>query len=105
MEPTKGSNPSWFGFMLMVKESAPFTRRELIDYLERHKIGTRLVFGGNLHRQPAYANVHYKEFQSLINSDVVMNYAFWVGVHPSLTDEHIAYMLKTFDEFIEGHMK
>lgn len=99
-----GANPSWFGFMITVKESAPFTRRELIDYLESKKIGTRLVFGGNLLRQPAYAGISCKVFQPLINSDVVMNYSFWIGVHPSLTDEHIAYMLSVFDEFVEKHI-
>jgi CDP-6-deoxy-D-xylo-4-hexulose-3-dehydrase len=101
MQSIEGANPSWFGFMITVKESAPFNRRELIDYLESRKIGTRLVFGGNLLRQPAYADLQCKVFQPLINSDVVMNYSFWIGVHPSLTDEHISYMLSVFDDFIE----
>lgn len=105
MHPIEGANPSWFGFMITVKESAPFTRRELIDFLESRKIGTRLVFGGNLLRQPAYADIQCKVFQPLTNSDVVMNYSFWIGVYPGITDEMIAYMLSVFDEFIEGHMK
>lgn len=105
MQPTEGSTPSWFGFMLGVKESAPFTRRELIDFLESRKIGTRLVFGGNLLRQPAYANIQCREFQPLVNSDVTMNYAFWLGCHPSITEEMLDYVLKTFDEFIQGHMQ
>ena len=99
------ANPSWFGFMITVKESAPFTRRELISYLEEHKIGTRLVFGGNLLRQPAYKKINHRVFQPLVNSDVVMNYSFWIGVHPSITDEQIEYILKTFDNFVEGHMQ
>lgn len=103
MQPTEGSNPSWFGFMLTVKESAPFNRRQLIDFLESRKIGTRLVFGGNLLRQPAYSNIACKVFQPLINSDVIMNYSLWIGVHPSLGDEHLAYMLSVFDEFIESN--
>lgn len=98
-----GANPSWFGFLISVKESAPFTRRELIDYLEEHKIGTRLVFGGNLLRQPAYAHINCKVFQPLTGSDVVANYSLWIGCHPSIGDEQIEYMLKTFDEFIERH--
>ena len=97
------ANPSWFGFMITVKESAPFTRRELISYLEYHKIGTRLVFGGNLLRQPAYKKINHRVFQPLVNSDVVMNYSFWIGVHPSITDEQIEYILKIFDSFVEGH--
>lgn len=104
MQSIDGANPSWFGFLITVKESAPFTRRELIDYLEEHKIGTRLLFGGNLLRQPAYKKVYHRVFQPLMNTDVIMNYSFWVGVHPSIDDEQIAYMLKTFDAFIESHM-
>ena len=104
MQPLKGANPSWFGFMIGVKESAPFTRRELIDFLENRKIGTRLVFAGNALRQPAYADIQCKVFQPLVNSDVVMNQNFWIGVHPSITDEMLAYMLSTFDEFIEKHL-
>lgn len=105
MQSIDGANPSPFGFLISVKESAPFTRRELIDYLEQHKIGTRLVFGGNLLKQPAYADITCKVFQELTGTDVIMNYAFWIGVHPSIDDEQIAYMLSVFDEFIEGHMK
>ena len=105
MQHIEGANPSWFGFLITVKESAPFTRRELIDFLESRKIGTRLVFAGNLLRQPAYSSIQCKVFQPLINSDVVMNYSFWIGVHPSIDDERLAYMLSVFDEFIEGKMK
>jgi CDP-6-deoxy-D-xylo-4-hexulose-3-dehydrase len=98
------ANPSWFGFMLGVKESAPFNRREIINFLEEKKIGTRLVFGGNLLRQPAYANIQCKVFQPLTNSDVIMSQNFWIGVHPSLNDEHIEYMLSVFDEFMNKHV-
>ena len=104
MQSVDGANPPWFGFMLTVKESAPFTRRELIDYLESRKIGTRLVFGGNLLRQPAYADIQCRVFQPLVNSDVVMKYSLWIGCHPSMNQEHIDWILKSFDEFIEGHL-
>ena len=104
MQALPGANPSWFGFMITVKETASFTRRELIDFLESRKIGTRLVFAGNVLRQPAYADIQCKIFQPLVNSDVVMNYSFWIGVHPSITDEMISYMLGAFDEFIEKHL-
>jgi CDP-4-dehydro-6-deoxyglucose reductase, E1 len=101
----EGANPSWFGFLITVKESAPFNRKELIAYLEEHKIGTRLLFGGNLLRQPAYKKVYHRVFQPLMNTDVVMNYSFWVGVHPSIDDEQITYMLSVFDKFVEKHNK
>lgn len=101
----EGANPSWFGFLLTVKESAPFTRREIISYLEEHKIGTRLVFGGNLLRQPAYQHIQHKIYQELTGTDVVMNYSFWIGVHPSIDDEQIEYMIKTFDQFIGRYKK
>lgn len=104
MQSIDGANPSWFGFLMGVKESAPFTRREMIDYLENKKIGTRLVFGGNLLRQPAYADIQCKVFQPLTNSDVIMNQDFWLGVHPSLNDEHLEYMIKTVGEFVEKHL-
>ncbi len=97
----EGANPSWFGFLITVKDSAPFTRRELIEYLEAHNIGTRLVFGGNLLKQPAYQHIQCKIFQELTGTDVVMNYSFWIGVHPSIDDEQIHYILNTFDNFMD----
>lgn len=105
MQSLEGANPSWFGFLISVKESAPFNRRELIDYLEAHKVGTRLVFGGNLLKQPAYANIQCKVFQDLVGTDVVMNYSMWLGCHPSIDDEQIAYILSVFDSFIESHKR
>lgn len=101
MSHIKGADPSWFGFLMTVKEAAPFTRRELITYLDAHKVGTRLLFSGNITRQPAYANVHYKKFHDLTNSDVIMDKAFWIGVHPSLTQSHLEYMVKTIEDFIK----
>jgi CDP-4-dehydro-6-deoxyglucose reductase, E1 len=99
----EGADPSWFGFLITVKETAPFTRKEFIEYLETHKVGTRLVFGGNLLRQPAYKDISCKIFQELTGTDTVMRSSFWIGVHPSLTDEHIFYMLSTINDFMETH--
>lgn len=102
IKPIPGANPSLHGFPLIVKDyCSPFTRRDLVTYLEEHKIGTRLLFGGNLVRQPAYQNVNYKVFGELINSDIIMNNLFWIGVHPSITDEMIDYMLETIHSFVE----
>jgi len=102
MKPIDGANPSWFGFSIVVKPSANFTRRDIITFLENKGIGTRLLFAGNLLRQPAYKHIPHRVFQPLINSDVIMNNSFWIGVHPSITDEQTSYMISVFDEFMSG---
>ena len=98
-EPTPNSDPSWFGFLLSVRPQAPFTRNELINYLETNQIATRLLFGGNLTRQPAYQHVAYRVVSDLTNTDLVMNHTFWIGVYPSLTPEMLDYMLDVFGRF------
>jgi CDP-6-deoxy-D-xylo-4-hexulose-3-dehydrase len=100
-EATAESDPSWFGFVLTVRPDAPFTRNELIAHLESRKIATRLIFGGNLTRQPAYESVDYRVVGDLANSDLVMNGSFWIGVYPGLTEEMIAYVIEEFGAFIE----
>lgn len=101
-----GADPSWHGFPIIVKDyCSPFTRIDFIRYLEEHKVGTRLLFGGNLLRQPAYQNVNYKVFGELYNSDVIMNNLFWVGVHPSIDDKMIDYMLSVFHDFMDEKCK
>jgi len=90
---TPGSEPSWFGFPLAVRSEAPFTRNQVVQYLEEHKIATRLLFGGNLVRQPAYRDVQYRVIGNLANSDFVMNQVFWVGVYPGLSQESLAYIV------------
>jgi CDP-6-deoxy-D-xylo-4-hexulose-3-dehydrase len=95
------STPSWFGFLLSVRESAPFSRQQLIEFLESQKIATRLLFGGNLLRQPAYLNVPRRVIGELIQSDRVMNNTFWIGVYPGLTPEMIAYVIDIFDQWME----
>ncbi len=98
-EPTANSDPSWFGFLLSVRPEAPFTRNELIHYLETNQIATRLLFSGNITRQPAYQDVDYRVVGDLTNTDLVMNHAFWIGVYPSLTPEMLDYMLEMFGRF------
>lgn len=102
MQPLTGADPSWFGFAITVKETAPFDRNELVQFLEANKIGTRLLFGGNLLKQPAYRNVRHKVFQELINTDVIMRNTFWIGVWPGLQTEHLEYMVGVFDKFFES---
>jgi len=99
MQTIKGGDPSWFGFSMVVKEFAPFSRNDLVQFLENKGIGTRLLFGGNLVRHPAYDGLACKIFQPLTNSDVIMRDAFWIGCHPSIDDEHLDYIEKTFKEF------
>ena len=93
---TPGSDPSWFGYLLAVRPEAPFTRDQVVRHLEAHKIGTRLLFAGNLVRQPAYKDVPHRVVGDLKNTDFVMNQVFWVGVYPGLSGEMIDYILQTF---------
>lgn len=91
-EATPNADPSWFGFLISVKENAPFTRNEIVQYLEQHKIGTRLMFAGNLTKQPAYKDLNYRVVGDLKNTDFVMENAFWIGVFPGLTEEMLQYV-------------
>jgi CDP-6-deoxy-D-xylo-4-hexulose-3-dehydrase len=97
-EATPHSEPSWFGFPLAVRPEAPFTRNQAIAFLERRKIATRLLFGGNLLRQPAYQDIKHRVVGSLANTDFIMNHVFWVGVFPGISQEMIGYMLETFHQ-------
>jgi CDP-6-deoxy-D-xylo-4-hexulose-3-dehydrase len=96
---TEGSDPSWFGFPLAVRPQAPFTRSQVVGYLEERKIATRLLFGGNLLRQPAYQGIEARAIGSLPNSDFVMNQVFWIGVFPGITLPMMDYMVETFHAF------
>jgi len=99
-EATPNSDPSWFGFALTVRPSAPFTRDELVRYLESHRIGTRLLFAGNLLRQPAYRGIPHRLAGSLTATDRVMEGTFWIGVYPGITETMIAYVLERFSSFL-----
>jgi len=97
---TKNSDPSWFGFTLLVRENAPFTRMDIVRYLEENKIATRMLFGGNLMKQPAYKNIKYRVVGNLKYTDMVMNNLFWVGVYPGITKEKMDYMIDVFEKFL-----
>jgi CDP-6-deoxy-D-xylo-4-hexulose-3-dehydrase len=101
-EPTAGSEPSWFGFLLTVRESAPFTRDEIVRHLNEKKIATRLLFGGNLIRQPYMQGRRYRVHGSLANSDRVMNQTFWIGVYPGLSNAHLDYACETIRAYCRG---
>lgn len=98
-ESLPGADPSWFGFHLTVKASAPFTRKEITQYLENRRIGTRLLFGGNLLHQPAFHHIPHKVFGTLLNSDLISRGTFWLGVHQGLDDEKLDYVISTIREF------
>jgi CDP-6-deoxy-D-xylo-4-hexulose-3-dehydrase len=96
----ENSNPSWFGFALTVKPGSPKTRNQIVQELNEKKIGTRLLFGGNLLRQPAFIGTPRRVIGDLVNTDRVMNDTFWIGVWPGLTMEMLDYMIFTLHEII-----
>lgn len=100
-EKTKHSDPSWFGFPISVKKNAPFTRNQLTSYLENHNIMTRLVFAGNITKQPAYLDIEKRIIGNLENTNFIMNNTFFIGVYPKIGDEQITYMYNIFKEFFE----
>ncbi|MHB1953883.1 MAG: lipopolysaccharide biosynthesis protein RfbH [Sulfobacillus sp.] len=97
---TPSAEPSWFGFALTVRESAPFSRRELVQFLEGRKIGTRQLFAGNLTRQPAYRDVPFRIVGDLKNADKMMKGAFWLGVYPGLTAAMLDYTIESVCTFV-----
>ena len=99
-EATPGSDPSWFGFLMTVREGAPFGRHELIRYLEDHRVATRLLFSGNLLRQPAYQNIPHRVHGSLKWTDRAMTHSFWIGIYPTLTETMLEYTLENFHTFL-----
>lgn len=101
-EATKNSNPSWFGFPITVKDSSRFTRNDLTGYLEKNMVMTRLLFAGNITKQPAYLDIECRIIGDLINTDKVMNDTFFIGVYPGIDDEQIGYIAEVFDNFFKG---
>ena len=99
-EATPNTDPSWFGFMLTVRDSALLNRNELVRFLEEQKIGTRLLFAGNLVKQPAYEHVPKIIHGDLINTDIIMNDSFWLGVWPGIEEQHYDYILAQLNAFI-----
>jgi CDP-4-dehydro-6-deoxyglucose reductase, E1 len=99
-EITADSDPSWFGFPITVKKNSPVSRLDLTTYLDQNKIGTRLLFAGNLIRQPYMVNAMYRVSGELTNTDNVMRNTFWIGVQPSLSREMLEFMVKKIEEFI-----
>lgn len=99
---TPGSDPSWFAYLLGVREGAPFTRDQFVAYLEERGVQTRMLFAGNLTRQPAYQGVNYRQVGDLANTDRIMRDFFFVGVYPGMTEAHLDYQIETMTAFLKG---
>ena len=99
---TENSDPSWFGFALTVKSGSPISRNEIVQKLGEFKIGTRLLFGGNLLRQPAFAGTPRRVHGELKNTDIVMNDTFWLGVWPGLTLQMLDYVIECINKILKG---
>lgn len=98
-EPTENSDPSWFGFLITLKENSGINRVDLLKYLDQNKIGTRLLFAGNLTKQPYMEDRQYRIVGNLDNTDFIMNNSFWIGVYPGLSKEMLDYMVTQIETF------
>jgi len=98
-EATANSEPSWFGFPITIRDTAEFTRGELVEYLDNAKIGTRLLFAGNLTKQPYMIGRNFRVHGELTNTDIIMNNTFWVGIYPGLTEEMLDFTAQAIAEF------
>ncbi|MFG0888088.1 lipopolysaccharide biosynthesis protein RfbH [Vibrio sp. CJQ_6] len=98
-EATENSDPSWFGFPITLREDSGIDRVDILKFMDQFKIGTRLLFAGNLTRQPYFEGVEYRVVGELTNTDLIMNNTFWIGVYPGLSTEHLDFVIEKFEEF------
>lgn len=109
-EPTKNSDPSWFGFLLTVREDAGFSRDQIVSHLERNGIQTRMLFAGNLIKHPCFDEMRstkegYRVVGRLTNTDAIMNHSFWLGVYPGMTDDMIGFVIETIKDIVNSSTK
>jgi CDP-6-deoxy-D-xylo-4-hexulose-3-dehydrase len=98
-EATPGSDPSWFGYPITLKAEHKIDRVDLMKFLDQNKFGTRLLFAGNLTRQPYFDQVQYRVHGNLKNTDIIMNDTFWIGLYPGLTAAQLHFVIEKFEEF------
>lgn len=98
-QPTTASNPSWFGYLLTLDKT--YDREELLRYLNSKRIGTRLLFAGNITRQPCFEGVKYRAVADLNGTDVIMHHTFWIGLYPALTEDHVLYAAQTLRDYFK----
>ena len=103
MHINKNEDPCWFGFPVIVKNDAPFSRNEMTQYLENNKVGTRNIFSGNILRHPALMGIEYRTIGKMVNADIVLNNAFWLGIYPGLTTQKINYVKKILHIFLNKY--
>jgi CDP-6-deoxy-D-xylo-4-hexulose-3-dehydrase len=99
------SDPSWFGCPITLDPKHPVNREELLRFLDSRKIGTRLLFAGNILKQPAYKDIDFRVVGDLTNTDIVMKRSFWVGVYPGLTKPMLDYVIDSISDFMAGKIK
>jgi CDP-6-deoxy-D-xylo-4-hexulose-3-dehydrase len=102
---TPNSDPSWFGFPITLEENLGFSREDLLRFLDSRKIGSRLLFAGNILKQPGYRDIDCRVFGDLKNTNKVMKDSFWVGVYPGLTNPMLDYVILSIKEFFSQHRK
>ena len=100
---TLNSEPSWFGFPITLNPQHPVNRTDFLKHLDSKKIGTRLMFAGNITKQPAYSHTDFKVVGALDNTNIAMERSFWIGVHPGLNKDMLNFMIETISEYMEGH--
>jgi CDP-6-deoxy-D-xylo-4-hexulose-3-dehydrase len=100
-EPEKDSDPSWFGFAISLRQNSSYNRNDLVKYLNENKIGTRLLFSGNLTKQPYMKDLTFKVNGKLRNTDFVMENTFWIGLYPGLSLEHLDYVISKFKNYFK----
>jgi CDP-6-deoxy-D-xylo-4-hexulose-3-dehydrase len=103
--PTEKSDPAWFGFPITLDPAHPINREDLLRFLDSRKIGTRLLFAGNILKQPAYKDIEFRVVGDLTNTDIIMRRSFWVGVYPGLTKPMLDYVIESISEFMSGKVK
>jgi CDP-6-deoxy-D-xylo-4-hexulose-3-dehydrase len=102
---TPNSDPSWFGCPITIDPKHYVNREDLLRFLDSRKIGTRLLFAGNVMKQPAYKDVDFRVVGDLTNTDVIMTSSFWIGVYPGLTTQMMDYVIDSITDFMSGKLK